>query len=287
MKKTVATLTMERMDNRKVNTVGSSRIRMRWPLNYWPEAEEYLIGKDYEVLIFQKVYWSNMMENFDGIKILDLCDPDWLEGQPVFEFIDLCDAVTTSTEALAEYIRKLRPNVFVKCIPDRVYIPEVKPMKEIHHGPLKKVCWYGYHGNTHYLMNTFEELIKRGIELTVISGATYDPPLTYRDKLDLVNVAWDYETVFSEVVRADAVLMPDPHGDEKGKYKSNNKTIHAWAQGMPVIRLPDDIDKFMDPVERRKESRKRLKEVRDKWDTKLSVDEYREIIEEVKKRKTK
>ena len=284
-KKNTALLTMERMDNRKINTVGSSRIRMRWPLHFWPEAEEYVIGKNYDVMIFQKVYWDNMMTNFEGIKILDLCDPDWLEGRPVFEFIDLCDAVTTSTEPLAEYIKKLRPNALVKCIPDRVYIPEIKPIKDVHQGPLKRVVWFGYSGNTHYLMNTFDELIKRGIHLTIISNSTYDPPLTYRNKLDFINVAWDYEAFFAEIVRADAVLMPDPHGDEKGKYKSNNKTIQSMAQGMPVVIVPEDIDKFMSPESRRIESRKRLQEVKEKWDTKLSVDEYRDIIEEIKKRK--
>ncbi len=287
VKRTTGVLTMERMDNRNLNSVGSSRIRMRWPLNYWPEAEEYVIGKEYDILIFQKVYWDNMMRNFRGVKILDLCDPDWLEGKPVFEFIDLCDTVTTSTEPLAEYIRKMRPKAFVQCVPDRVYIPEHKPIKEIHKGPLRKVCWFGYQGNTHYLMNTFDELINRDIELTIISNATYDPPLAYREKLNIKNVAYDYNTLFKELIKADAVLMPDPHGDEKSKYKSNNKTTESWALGMPVIRLPGDIDKFMSADTRRKESRRVLQDVKENWDVKDSVEDYRNIIEEVKKRRVK
>ena len=66
--------TMEKFDNRVVNSVGSSRIRVRWLLKYWPEAEEYIIGKEYDVLIFQKVYWKPMMQSFEGIKILDICE---------------------------------------------------------------------------------------------------------------------------------------------------------------------------------------------------------------------
>jgi len=236
---------MERMDNRKLNSVGSSRIRLRWLLNYWDEAEEYQIGKDYEVLFFQKVFWGNMMENFKGIKILDLCDPTWLTGKPTFEFIDMCDAVTTSTEALAEYIRKLRPDAYVECVPDRIYIPEHKPIKTMHKGPLKKVCWFGYHHNTHYLLSTFDELIKRNIELTIIATAPYEPTVSFKGRLKLKNIPWDYETLFKEVVRCDAVLMPDPHGDIKAKYKSNNKTIQAFAQGMPVIKTPEDLDRFI------------------------------------------
>ena len=102
MNKKVGLLTMEKMDNRLFNSVGSSRIRMRWMLPYWDEAEEYGIAKEYETLVFQKVYWGAMMDAFKGVKILDLCDPDWLENKPVFEFVDKVDAVVTSTPALAD-----------------------------------------------------------------------------------------------------------------------------------------------------------------------------------------
>ena len=95
-KKNVGWLTMEKMDNRTFNSVGSSRIRARWLLPYWKEAEEYVIGKKYDVIIFQKVFWSSFKENgnYKGIKILDLADPDWLENKPVFEYIDWVDATT-------------------------------------------------------------------------------------------------------------------------------------------------------------------------------------------------
>jgi hypothetical protein len=278
-------LTMEKMDNRKLNSVGSSRIRARWLLNYWPECEEYKIGKKYSFLIFQKVYWGSMMENFEGIKILDLCDPDWLEGQPVFKFIDMCDAVTTSTQALADYIKKLRPKAFVEFVPDRIYIPDHKPIKTVHKGRLRKVCWFGYHHNTHYLLPTFDELIKREIELTVIATAAYTPPLSFRGNLRLNNASWDYETLFKEVVKHDAVLMPKPRGDEKGKYKSNNKITQSWAQGMPVVQTPEDLDKFMKPKARAEESVKRLKEIKDVWDCRFSVDQMREIIKKIKEKK--
>ncbi len=287
MKKEVGILTMERMDNRRFNSVGSSRIRMRWLLHYWPEAEEYVIGKKYDVLIFQKVYWGNMMKNFKGIKILDLCDPDWLEGKPVFEFIDMCDAVATSTQPLADYIKKMRPKAYVEFVPDRIYLPVHKPIKTVHEGPLKKVCWFGYHGNSHYLLNTLDELVKRGIELTAITTATYEPPLAYREKLKYKNVVWDYETLLKEVVKADAVLLPDPHGDEKAKFKSTGKVTQSWAQGMPVVKLPEDLDRFMDPKEREKESKKRLKKIKEDWDVRLSVIQMREMIEKIKKIKAK
>ena len=35
---------------------GSSRIRCEWVVKHWKEAEEYQIGKNYDVIIFQKIY---------------------------------------------------------------------------------------------------------------------------------------------------------------------------------------------------------------------------------------
>ncbi len=64
-------VTFEKTSNRPRNTIGSTRIRARWVYEAWEEAEEYQIGKEYDVLIYQKVYWEDMMQNFNGIQILD------------------------------------------------------------------------------------------------------------------------------------------------------------------------------------------------------------------------
>src|SRR3990167_32993 len=101
---TVAFATMEKIDNRPYNSIGSSRIRARWLINHWDEAEEYQVGGKYNVMIFQKAYWQEMLESFTGKKIFDLCDPDWLVPRPVIESIEYCDAAVTSTETLAEFL---------------------------------------------------------------------------------------------------------------------------------------------------------------------------------------
>ena len=289
MNKDIALLTMEKFGDRDKNSVGSSRIRMRWMLPYWEEAEEYIIGKKYFAMTFQKVYWESFKNEGDykGIKILDLCDPDWLENQPVFEYIDWVDAVVTSTEALAEYVRKLRPSKLVRCIPDRVYLPEAIPVKKKHEGSLKKVVWFGYSHNFHYLFPAFDELMKRGIELTIISNSECDLPLTYRNHLKINNIPYSYETINKEIVKNDAVLMLDSTRDERGKYKSNNKTLQAWSLRMPVIKLPEDLDRFMSAEAREEEANLRRKEIEEKWDIKFSVDEYRVLINELKSKKIK
>lgn len=286
MNKTVGLLTMEKMDNRLFNSVGSSRIRMRWLLPYWEEAEEYMIGQKYDVMIFQKVYWGKMMDEFKGVKILDLCDPDWLENKPVFEFVDKVDAVTTSTQALADFILKMRPNARVLCIPDRVYLPEATPKKTEFSDQIKKLVWFGYAQNAHYLTRVYDELIRRDLELTVVSESPIEPAQGYRGKILLNNVLFNYSTMYKEMIKHDAVLLPDPIGDERGKFKSNNKTLQAWSVGMPVIKVPDDIDRLMSKEARVKESEEKLKEIEEKWDCKISVDEYRTLINEIKATKS-
>lgn len=283
--KTVGISTMESFDNRPPNTVGSSRIRVRWLLPYWEEAEEYQIGQKYEVMIYQKVYWKEMMTKFPGIQILDLCDPDWLEKKPVFEYIDLADAVTTSSPGLRDFIQKLRPNKKVVCIPDRIYLPEHQTIKTEHIGPGTKAVWFGYSHNTHYLTKTLEQLILKGIELTVISNEPYTPPYAYR-ALKVTNIPYDYSTIHKELVKSDWVLMPEPNDDEKGKFKSDNKTLTAWALGMPVVSLPEHLDQFVNSAEARAEESKRvLQLIKDKYDVKYSVDEYRQLINELKETK--
>ena len=285
MNKTIGLVTMEKMDNRIENTVGSSRIRMRWLLPYWDEAEEYVIGKKYDVMVFQKVYWGSMMDAFEGIKILDLCDPDWLENKPVFEFVDKVDAVTTSTEALAKYVKKMRPNALVKCIPDRVYLPESVPIKTEHSEKIKSIAWFGYVHNSYYLQRTYDVLMDKGYEFIIIADQPIEPPLAYRGKIRIQNVGYNYNTLNKEIVKADVVLMPDAFGDERAKYKSNNKTLHAWSLGMPVIKVPEDFERLATKEAREKESQDKLQEIKEKWDVGISAQEYKDLIEEIKQKK--
>lgn len=287
-KKEVGMISMEKFGNRKRNSVGSSRIRVRWLLPHWPEAEEFVIGRDYKTLIFQKVYWDTMKENGDykGIKILDIADPDWLEGRPVFEYIDWMDAVATSSPALRDYIKKLRPEKRVVCIPDRVALPEhEKDRRGKHEGRAQTIVWFGYSHNIHYLQKAYDDIIHQGLTLVVISEKPYTPPSGYRN-MKYMNVAYSYDTVHKEIAKCDLAVMPSTDSDLKGKFKSNNKTLTCWALGVPVVSSGLDVlERLMDPDERNKEMKKRIKEVEEKYDVKQSVRNYRDLINEIKAEK--
>lgn len=276
--------TMEKIENRLENSVGSSRIRGRWLAKYWSrvegyEVEEYQVGRKYDVMIFQKAYWHEMMEEFKGIKIFDLCDPDWLDPRPVIESMELCDAMVTSTEPLAEYLRKFIKDKLVLCIPDRVDLEEHEP-RGVHEGVAKKIVWFGYGQNNHYLINTFDFLIDKGLELTTISNVPCQIPMGF-DKLKVNFIEYNYRSIHEELKRFDFVLLPQTGSDLRGKYKSNNKVLTSWALGLPVAQLPEDLDRFMVDKNRNIERELRLKEIKERWDIRISVQEYIKVINDV------
>ena len=53
--KKIGILTFEQFQGRQ--NIGSSRIRVKWPLKYWENAEEFVMGQKYDVVIYQKAYW--------------------------------------------------------------------------------------------------------------------------------------------------------------------------------------------------------------------------------------
>ena len=75
--------------------IGSSRIRGKWVIEHM-DAEEFVQGKKYDTIIFQKTYWKEMARVFKGVKILDICDPDWLDGAEIINFCKDIDAVTVA-----------------------------------------------------------------------------------------------------------------------------------------------------------------------------------------------
>lgn len=273
---------MEQYENRPYNSVGSSRIRGRWLLNYWPEAEEFVMGKEYDVVIYQKAYWQRHMENFDGIKIFDLCDKDWPK-QPIVEVMSNIDAVVCSTEPLSEALRNFNTNIGieVKTIKDRVDLNKVNRTKfDYGQGRIKNAVWYGYFHNFEKVMSpVFWDLRKKNINLTVISDKH---PIRMRGfDLEIESKPYNQETIYENLAEADVVLNPK-RLDGKWKYKSENKTVIAWACGVPVARTLDELE-YLDrsASDREAEARKRLNDVKENYDVRISVDEYKDLIKKL------
>lgn len=261
---------------------GSSRIRGYWLINYWEKAETFKQGAKYDVVIFQKCYWTDYVKIFEGIKILDICDPDWLDAMPIIEVLQDCDAVTTSTETLRDEMKKFtdKPVVY---IPDRQDL-NFHNVQKVHDGIAKKIIWFGYAHNTSVLDKTLSFLKKNNLELTVLSNCR--PPYagaTKNVKYEWENPEFDFNKI---ILENDIVILPE-NTSPRGRFKSSNKTYTAWALGMPVAVTPEDILKFLDPEERKKEAELKLKEVREKYDVKQSVEEFKQLIKQLQDAKLK
>jgi len=260
--------------------VGSSTIRCDWLLNHWPDVEEFRYGQEYSFIIYEKAYWPEHAKLFKGVKILDLCDADYLHwGYRTKEMIEEVDAVTCATEALTEEVGRFteKPVVYV---PDRVDLELFKSTK-VHEGRAEKVVWFGYSNNFVRLDETIKFLIQHRLELLVISNSGYLPPVGFEKRLKYDTIHFGWDNLIREAVKGDFVLNPQSDVG-KWKYKSENKTAISWALGLPVAKTPEDIERFMDPVERKREAEKRYKQVKEEHDVKLSIYQYQALIKEIK-----
>ena len=118
-------------------------------------------------------------------------------------------------------------------------------------------------------------LKQRDLSLYVISNSEFIPDKDYG--VEISNIAWTPNNAFMDIQSGDFVINP-PSPLRDLRFKSNNKTLISWALGMPVVNEADDMDKFLDPVEREKEVAIRQKEIEDKWDINLSIKNYQELI---------
>ncbi len=264
--------------------VGSTRLRVHQLIKYWPQAEIYRYGTNPEALIFQKVYLSEdyrFPEHFEGIKILDICDPDWTDGLLVAETARMVDGVTVPSEALAEFMRQLTDKP-VRVIPDRHDLENFKGIKH-HRGKIEKAVWFGYQQNAELLKYSIPTLERRGIHLTVISNE--DPFVSrYAKDVDTFGykfVKFDEKTLNDQLKQADICVLPIG-GRPKDRFKSNNRTIIAQLNGLPVVSDVDMLDAMETPEARNKQAKECYNSAKKLYDVRLSVQEMKDFIEELK-----
>ena len=260
---------------------GSTQIRVNQLLKYWDDAELYTYGENPDVLIFQKVYIAvdyQFPAHFKGIKILDICDPDWLDGRTtVKEMVDAMNAVTCPTEAIAEFIRQFTDKPVV-VIPDRFDLSLI-PARKIHKGMAKKVVWFGYSHNAEILRYALPVLEELGLKLHIISDN--DPIInrySERDPKEYYTFSkYDEDTIYDELMKADIALLPKgarPHD----VFKSNNRTVKSILAGLPVAHTADKLRELMKPEAREAEINSVYNQTRKDYDVIKSVEQYKVLI---------
>ena len=267
------------------NIVGSSFLRAESVANNARDFEIWKYGKKYEALIFQKVYWKELMQIFKGPKILDLCDPDWVNGSAnIIETGNLVDAFTCSSEALTVAVKRLFPNKIVIHVPDRLDFNVYPPVKKQHNEVVKKVVWFGFIPNAHETLKQFSAVIKEyNLELTIIA----DRPYSQKDaiyELQPKYIPFNRDTAYTIIQDHDVVLNPRS-AKVSFKYKSNNKSVISWKLGLPVAATADQLVQFFDLNERIKEVEEKQLLVTQQYNITYSIDQYRSIIEEIKRTK--
>lgn len=258
----------------KPNT-GSTKIRVNNLIKYWPEADLYKYGENPDVLIFQKVYMQadySYHAHFKGKKILDVCDPDWLDQQAIKKTVDNVDAVTVPTEPLADFIRQLTDKPVV-VIPDRHDV-EVFDKPKNHYGDAKKLVWFGYKQNAELLKSAIPYIERNGYELTIISN---DPP-NLPTEFNFVKHPTTPEEFKEEMLKYDICILPEGTRPED-RFKSNNKTTKAWMCGVPVATCAEDLERLKSAENRQKEAQECYAKAVKEYDCKLSIKQMKELIE--------
>lgn len=274
----------------KVPPTGSTHIRVHQLLRYWPEAKLYKFGEKPDVLIFQKVYAApdyHFPKNFPGIKILDICDPDWVDGMSgIKETIDAMDAVTVSSPGLEAIIKQMtdKPVIY---IPDRFDLAKV-PKPRRHMKPAETVVWFGYRHNAETLKYAMPLIDDLGLKLVTISN---DDPMPWQwlpgnkgedfRKTRYKYLRYDEANIYHDLQRADFAVLPKG-ARPVDKFKSNNKTVKAILAGLPVAHDSEQLKGFMIPGVRRDYLQHHYRQTIREYDVKKSVEQYQALIERIK-----
>jgi hypothetical protein len=163
----------------------------------------------------------------------------------------------------------------VVTVPDRLNM-DYFTVKKQHTEEAKSAVWFGYFHKANALLNRVIPSLKaRNLSLYVVSNSEFYPDNDYG--VEISNILWTPNNCFMDIQSGDFVINPgSPFGDPR--FKSNNKTLIAWALGMPVASTAEDMDRFLNPKERQKESEFRQKEINEKWNIELSIKQYRDLI---------
>ena len=260
------------------NPVASTDLRIEPVIKNHPDFEKFIHGKKYDNLIFQQTFWKEMVIRFQGPKIIDLCDPDWLKYD--IDFVELgqyVHAITCSSDELKNLVQSYFPDKIVEHVPDRFDFSLFPKPHGRHRGKAKKAVWFGYTHNAHETLPQLAPAIKQlGLELLIIANAPYSQD----DEILALNSRFvKYEHYSSRVHIAETDILLNPRSNRAYfRYKSNNKSVIAWKLGIPVAVTRDDIVRFMDPDERNREVAVMKPVVKKEYPIEKTTEQYRGII---------
>lgn len=207
------------------------------------------IGSD--VIIFEKVHGLKFnqialeMKKMGSSIVYDACDPEWIGQNPIANFakemiLNIADLVTVPTQKMSQEIMTIAHEIGSKVpveIVEDCLDEEYHSRWKMFHDPVKTpvVVWFG-NGTIdalQFYIPTLEWIFNQiPFELRIIdNGRTRVEtkiPTSYRK--------WELETFVDEMVQCDIAFNPKKP-TIVDSMKSSNKTISAWACGLPCVEV--------------------------------------------------
>ena len=200
-----------------------------------------------DVIIFQKAYGyiinlKALQLKVRGKKIVfDVCDSEWLipaYEKDVMEMMrDIADHITVPTEKMKELVQALvdTPITVIEDTMDMGYHRDWK--KDHAEKEVPTLVWFGNRGTfkafKRYIPDLETIYKSQKFKVRLISDSI-DEGFDMSIPWELVK--WDLNTVNQKIIECDVAI--NPKLDDKMDYaKSNNKTLTAWACGLPCVEV--------------------------------------------------
>ena len=163
-------------------------------------------------------------------------------------FLPSVDAVVCASEEQARVARKFSKNVF--CIPDHTHNENISIKKDYLSNDIINIGWEGLGSNVYQLntlKNVFKEFSKtHKFNLHVISDKTSYKYMNRYIKINneksikslcenVIFHEWNNDTYSSILASCDLAVIPINLNSRMASGKPENKLIHFWKMGMPVI----------------------------------------------------
>lgn len=268
----------------------SVRFRALWPTKYMIGADAYdgtqRLG-DYDGFVFQKFYlsdkarhWSHAFQDAGAVLAFDLCDADFLlsdaHRERMLKVLPRFDFAVAPTEPLVEWLRQWLPAFL---IPDRLDL-SLHAERHVPQDRKPRLVWFGNSGNLVTLEKIWPAACDLDLSLTILSDRLVPP----WDGRPVKFVEWTLEGANAVIARHDMALNPKLDTGHFA-FKSNNKTVTAWALGVPVAETPEQLATLMDFELRKLESAYRLAEVAAHYDVRISALEWAGLFAEWRERR--
>lgn len=231
-------------------TWASSRLRSYWPAKYLENAitvswsDKAAVPMDCDAYVWMKTAQPEAAKELKArgaIQFVEVCDPTWWwEPEKTRAMVDTVDAVVAATQPAGkdflEWYGDENKRVYI--IPDRLELSHYAMRRTDYRtsDPVRFI-WYGVAINRFALIGAvayLDRLAANGVkfELTVFDNAP-DQTFYISDQFPIAHQRWSLEGENQVIASHDVALLP-PYPGPWGKIKTNNKTLTAWACGLPV-----------------------------------------------------